>query len=330
MELGRAPEAKNSVNYLRLSVTDRCNLRCIYCVPKGGTPLVPHSEVLTYEEMLRIVKIAVGMGIKKVRITGGEPLLRKGIVWFIRELNSIEGLEKITLTTNGVLLKELATPLKEAGLKGINISLDSLSSDTFKAITGYDLKDKVMEGIQACEEVGIAPIKLNSVIIRGVNDNEIINLALLTIQRAWHVRFIEFMPVSYGVLWSKERVVGHQEIYKSLLDYFGTLEEVPRESLGGPARCFRLPGAKGIVGLISPMTHSFCDQCNRIRITARGGLKTCLFSSTEIPLIGLLRADRSDEEIAKVLFEAIKNKAKDKTGPLKGHGANDYMSQIGG
>lgn len=321
---------RNVVNYLRLSVTDRCNLRCLYCIPKQGIPLVSHSEVLTYEEMLRLVRIGVKMGIRKIRITGGEPLLRKGIVWFVREISSLDGLNKLTLTTNGVLLPEMAERLKEAGIKGINISLDSLRPEVFRAITGNDLHKKVMEGINACEAAGISPIKINSVIIRGINDKEIVDLASLTFEKPWHVRFIEFMPVSNGVLWSRERVVGHREILEVLSKRFGDLQELPEESLGGPARCFRLPGAKGVVGLISPVTHGFCDRCNRIRITARGGLKTCLFSKEEIPLIGLLRSGTSDEEIANVIRTAIEEKGKTKGGFRQQGQANDYMSQIGG
>jgi cyclic pyranopterin phosphate synthase len=301
----------------------------MYCVPKEGMPLVPHEEILTYEEMLRLVRISVSMGVKKVRITGGEPLLRKGIVWFLKELSQVRGLEKITLTTNGYFLKDLARPLKEAGLKGINISLDSLKPSTFKHITSHDALGQVMAGIEACEMEGMSPIKLNAVIIRGVNDNELVDLAALTMERPWHVRFIEFMPVSNGVRWSEERVVGHKEILERLQLEFGELIPLPKESLGGPARCYQIQGAKGVVGLISPMTHNFCNTCNRIRITARGGLKTCLFSPKEVPLIGLLRSGRSDEEIRQVLLDAIQTKGQGRQGP-KEKQSMDHMWQIGG
>jgi len=318
------------INYLRLSVTDRCNLRCIYCVPKDGIPLVPHGQILRYEEMLRLVKIVVGMGVKKVRVTGGEPLARRGIVWFIERLNRVEGIQKVTLTTNGVLLKEMAGDLKQAGLKGINISLDSLNPLTFKAITGADLYQRVREGIVACEEHGISPIKLNAVIMRGINDNEIVDLASLTLEKEWHVRFIEFMPVSNGVRWSEQRLVGHKEILERLERHFGQLIPLPNESMGGPAKCYRISGSKGVIGLISPVTHNFCSQCNRIRITARGGLKTCLFAKEELPLIDYIRSDKSDEELRMIIQEAVAKKARSHRGLSHETMSSDYMSQIGG
>jgi len=318
------------INYLRLSVTDRCNLRCIYCVPREGIPLVSHHQILTYEEMLRLVRIVVDMGVKKVRVTGGEPLARKGIVWFIERLNAIQGIDKVTLTTNGVLLRDMAADLKQAGLKGINISLDSLNPFTFEAITGADLHHRVMEGIRACEENAITPIKLNAVIIRGINDQEIVDLASLTLEKEWHVRFIEFMPVSNGVRWSEQSLVGHKEILERLERHFGPLIPLPHESMGGPAKSYKIMGAKGIVGLISPVTHNFCNQCNRIRITARGGLKTCLFATEEIPLIDFIRSDKTDEELKAIIQDAIAKKANATRGLSLTRMSTDYMSQIGG
>ncbi len=320
------------INYLRLSVTDRCNLKCIYCVPEGKTPLVRHKDILSYEEMLRLVRVCVLLGVKKVRITGGEPLMRKGITWFIAQLSQIQGLEKISLTTNGVFLKEKALELKEAGLKGINISLDTLDPQSFLRITGHDLHLRVLEGIQACEDVGISPIKLNTVILKGINEREVIDMAEITLKKDWHVRFIEFMPISSGVIWSENRFLSHDYILSLLQERYGPLEKVEeRGPMDGPARYYRIKGARGLVGLISPISHSFCRECNRIRVTARGGLKTCLFSEREIPILDMMRAGARDEDLMDIIQRAVSSKLRGgverKLAPPK---RDHYMYQIGG
>ncbi|MEJ5301588.1 MAG: GTP 3',8-cyclase MoaA [Thermodesulforhabdaceae bacterium] len=293
------------VDYLRLAVTDRCNLCCIYCMPPEGIPKLIHKDILSYEELLRLATIARSLGISKIRITGGEPLVRKGIVDFVRRLVDITNPGEVTMTTNGVLLADLAKDLFQAGIKRINISLDTLKPERFREITRRDAFYDVIRGIEKAMEVGFQPVKLNVVVMKGINDDEVEDLARLTIKEPFHVRFIEFMPFG-GDEWEK-RFLPADEI----IDRIKSLGEIePTVSLrsNGPARYMRIKGGAGKIGIISPMTHHFCNSCNRLRITPKGNLRTCLFSKEETDLRGLLRDGVSDGEIAKVILDALRNK----------------------
>jgi len=284
------------IEYLRISITDRCNFRCIYCQSKGPFKFLPHEEILTFEEIESIVRVGVKLGVKVVRLTGGEPLLRKGIVELVARLSKIPGLEDISITTNGYFLSELVKPLKEAGLKRINISLDTLSEEKFSELTGGFSLKKVMEGLYLSLSEGFTAVKINSVIIRGFNDEECEELAKLSLELPVEVRFIEFMPVGKNLLWDESRVVPISEI-KERVERLGKLW--PTEKVGkGPAAVFRFEGAKGKVGFISPLSSHFCGSCNRLRITADGRLRPCLFSDEEINLKDYLRGKKGSLEEA--------------------------------
>ena len=298
---------KHLINYLRLSVTDRCNLRCIYCMPSEGLKFMPHSNILSYEEMLYIVQLAVTTGIRKVRLTGGEPLVRKGIIGFLKRLNKIEGLEEITLTTNGVLLKRFAADIKECGIKRINVSMDSLKPERFFYITKRDYFEQVWEGIREAERLGFYPIKINVVAIKGFNDDEILDFARLTIDKPYHIRFIEFMPVGEEIGWSYNRFISTGEIYDTIKQ-LSDLKPVTSLALDGPAERFILEGGKGEIGFIGALSNHFCDKCNRMRLTAEGRLRGCLFSDEEIDIKTPLREGKSDSYLFKLFRLAGENK----------------------
>ncbi len=293
------------IDYLRLSITDRCNLRCVYCMPPEGVPHLPHQEILCYEEIVRLAEVVLSMGISKIRITGGEPLIRKDVFYLCKEISRLPGLQSLSLTTNGVLLGQTAQALFEAGIKRINISLDTLNPEKYTAITGRDYFGQVWEGIQKVQEIGFYPIKINVVVLRGLNEDEIENLARLTYTYPFHVRFIELM--GFGS-WVKERqFVSGQEILQCLSRLDKLLPAQSRNS-NGPARHYCFPGARGKIGLISPLSQHFCSTCNRLRVTADGKLHTCLFAQEGIDLKYLLRGGASDEEIITALRQAIQKK----------------------
>lgn len=293
------------INYIRVSVTDRCNLRCRYCVD-GRFHFIPHPEVLSYEESIRFIKICSELGIDKVRLTGGEPLARKGITHLVREIGKIDAIKDISLTTNGVFLNDTVIELKEAGLKRVNISLDSLKRERFAYITGFDLFDKVISGIEGCIQAGISPIKINTVIIRGFNDDEVLDFARLANEKGLHVRFIEFMPFGEHGLWDSSKVVSSSEI-ESLIKTSYTLEPSSNYG-GGPAQMFKIRGGNGQVGFISPVSTHLCSRCNRIRLTADGMLRPCLFSNTEYNVKALLRGNCSDDEIKAFVEGVVRQK----------------------
>lgn len=294
------------IDYMRISITDRCNLRCVYCMPEKGVKLFEHKEILTYEEITRVVSIAASLGVKKIRLTGGEPLTRKNIFFLISSLRAMKGIEDISLTTNGILLEKYAKGLADSGLNRINISLDTLRPDRYKKITrGGDIS-LVMKGVGAAEEAGLLPIKINMVPIRNINDDEIADFTLMTLNTARHVRFIEFMPIGSRDLWSDERYISSDELKKTV-EKIGPLMPV-RFRKTGPARYFRFDGAPGVIGFISALTHHFCGDCNRLRLTADGRLRPCLFSETEIDLKPALRKQSSDNEIERLLRLAIEVK----------------------
>lgn len=296
-----------TIDYLRLSVTDRCNLRCRYCMPENGVESLPHHDVLSYEELLRITRVAVALGVRKVRITGGEPLVRRGLVNFIHLLRTLDPELELALTTNGILLAPLAEELKSAGLDRINVSLDSLIPERFREISRRDGLADVLAGLQRAAAVGFSPIKINMVPIRGVNDDEIEAFAGLARENPWEVRFIEYMPVSEGLEYDRSHRVDSEEIMVRLRR-LGEVEAVTPAANAGPANCYRIPGYAGKIGIIPAVSQHFCSTCNRLRLTADGRLRPCLFSTQEIDLRTPLRAGVGDDEISELLLLATGSK----------------------
>ena len=293
-----------TINYLRLSVTDRCNLRCSYCMPAEGVDKVGHGDILSYEELLRIARAAVAIGIKKIRITGGEPLVRKNIIRFLQELAAIPGLDQLVLTTNGMLLDEMAGDLYAAGVQRLNISLDSLDPDTFMRISRCCGLPRVLAGIETARSCGF-PIKLNMVVMRGINDHEILDFAALASSTATAVRFIEYMPAIREQDWQRLVVPGSEILER--LERHVTLIPLEHALMAGPSRNFRIPGAPGTIGVITPISHHFCSECNRIRVTASGMAKGCLFADTQIDLKPALR-NGSDELLMNALGGMVHSK----------------------
>ena len=297
-----------TIDYMRISVTDRCNLRCVYCMPSGGVKFLEHKDILQYEEIARILQVAVHTGVRKVRITGGEPLVRKNIISLIKMIKSIEGIHQLSLTTNGMLLERYAEELADAGLDRVNVSLDSLKTERYREITrGGDL-EAVLRGIEAAERAGLTPIKINMVPIRGLNDDEIGEFAKITLTSPYQVRFIEFMPFVTEDIWNREKFISSEEI-QSRVEQIGTLVPATMKK-SGPAQYFRFDGAAGVVGFISPISNHFCKECNRLRLTADGKLRPCLFSETEIDLKPALRSNGSDAEIRRLIELSIAVKPK--------------------
>jgi cyclic pyranopterin phosphate synthase len=327
------------INYLRISVTDRCNLRCVYCMPAGGVELLPRERLLTYEEIVTIASAAAELGIDKIRLTGGEPLLRANLTELVAKLAEIKNVEDISLTTNGILLKGLALELKQAGLKRVNVSLDSLQKEKFERITRFDRMNDVLEGIDAARAAGLNPVKINVVAMRGINDDEILDFAQKTLKDGWHVRFIEVMPFASDnppECHSKNaNEVIHQQFMpineiKEVLSTLGTL--VPSHTItgNGPAKYFSLPGATGTIGFISPISEHFCFNCNRIRLTADGKLRPCLLSDKEIDLRDALRASDTAAKVRQAIIAAIQAKPRQHN-LAQGEGpGNRFMSQVGG
>jgi GTP 3',8-cyclase len=280
-----------TINYLRLSVTDRCNMRCRYCMPAEGVSKLCHDDILSYEELFLIARAAVVLGIEKIRVTGGEPLVRKGIVDFLARLAGIPGLRQLVLTTNGLFLGEMSDDLRAAGVQRLNISLDSLRPDVFSQITrGGDLS-RVLAGIAAAERAGF-PIKINMVVMRGINDEEVIEVASLAREKRYTIRFIEYMPAIREEGWQSLLVPG-QEIMTRIGEHF-ELSPVVKKDLAGPAREYRLAGGAGTIGVITPITGHFCGDCNRIRVTASGIAKGCLFSGSGVDLKPYVEAGDSN------------------------------------
>ncbi|ACN16662.1 MoaA2 [Desulforapulum autotrophicum HRM2] len=297
----------SKVNYLRISVTDRCNLACCYCVPKDQLPLLTHRDIARYEEILRIIQISCRLGITKVRITGGEPLVRRGIVDFIETVAKLEEIQDLSITTNGVLLQKNAHALKAAGLNRINISLDTLKPERFQQITGKDLFNQVWKGIMEVTAQGFSPIKLNTVIMKGTNDDEIDALAGLTLEYPFHIRFIEYMPMGNAAMDLGQQVL-IPEIRNTIEHTFGPLQPVERDLNDGPARRFKIPGAKGEIGFISPVSSHFCHECNRLRLTSSGAIRPCLLNNLEYDILTPLRAGATDDELSSIIKKGIRNK----------------------
>jgi len=295
-----------NLNYLRISITDRCNLKCLYCVPRDLIPKLPHHEVLSYEEILRIVRVSIGLGISKVRVTGGEPLVRKGVYHFLKQLAGIEGLLDISLTTNGVLLKDNIHRIKSAGIKRINISLDTLNREKYKQITGYDFFDQVWEGIELAQRMGFYPIKINVVPVKGVNDDELVDIARLSMTHPFHIRFIEYMPMGSSHM-DIDRHLLAPEIKKNI-EQLGELVPVDRSTNDGPAERFKFKSGRGEIGFIHPISRHFCQTCNRLRLTASGQLRPCLMQDKQEDLKSIIRKGCSDRELAEVFLEAVRHK----------------------
>lgn len=309
-----------TIDYLRISITDHCNLRCQYCVPFDGRPKLSMSEILSYEELFTITKAAVANGVTKIRITGGEPLMRKNVIDFCRMLSSLPQIADLAVTTNGVLLDTMAAELKAAGVKRLNISLDTLDPKKYAQITGRDALEKVLKGIEAAAGIGLAPIKINMVPMRGINDDEIGLMARWTLKYDYDIRFIELMPTSG---WARKQ---HQDLFISIdevrkaVEAVGPLEPVTQIQTRGPATYLRLPGAKGRIGFIAALSCHFCSTCNRLRLTADGKLRACLFAEEEVDIKGPLRSGASMTE----LQELIKATAMAKP---KGHTLNDQTAK---
>jgi cyclic pyranopterin phosphate synthase len=305
---GLSDSFQRPINYLRISVTDRCNLRCVYCMPPEGIAQMSHYDILSYEEIYTLVKAAAELGINKVRLTGGEPLVRAGLPDLVRMLADIDTIDDISLTTNGILLAQYAADLKDAGLDRVNVSLDTLKPERFKQITRCGSLEDTLKGIEVAGSVGLTPVKINMVVMAGVNDDELPDFARKTIEDGWHVRFIEHMPVN-GDDAKAARLVSVNDMRKRL-DFMGKLEPYKLDVGNGPAKYFRLPGAKGTIGFITPVTEHFCYQCNRLRLTADGKLRLCLLNEDEIDLREPLRSGASVQELKTLIEKATAAKPK--------------------
>ena len=314
---------QRGIDYLRVSVTDRCNLRCIYCMPPEGVPLLSHRDILSFEEILLVVRAAVETGMDKVRITGGEPLVRAGIVELVRMISVVKGIRDISMTTNGLLLDRYAGKLAEAGLQGINVSLDTLKPDRFRQITRTgDLAD-ALRGLESARKAGLNPVKINVVPMQGINDDEIRDFARMTLEEGWNVRFIELMPLNgaAGLVPSS--------LLRREIETLGALEPHYGMAGNGAAKYFRLPGAAGTLGFIEPISEPFCSGCSRLRLSASGTLLPCLFSTGGIDVRTPIRSGATQADVKRLLADAIA--AKPEMHRLAdGCATNTRMSGIGG
>ena len=311
------------IDYIRISITDRCNLRCGYCMPECGVPSVPHDKILRFDEIVRLVKIFCSLGIKNVKITGGEPLVRKGAVGLIKDIKAIDGIEKVSLTTNGILLSENLNALAEAGIEGINISLDTLDRQKYMKITGFDGLNTVLKVIDECRAFPEIKIKINAVTMADYNRDEICKLADFASEAGATLRFIEMMPIGLGTGFGG---YNQDEIMTVLEEAYGPAKTINEEVGSGPAKYYSFEGLKGRIGFISPISHKFCRSCNRIRLTSEGLLRPCLGSEMGTDLRKPMRDDASDEELASLICEEILNKP-------AGHcfeATDSLMSKIGG
>lgn len=303
IDLTRAPLVdgfNRSIDYLRVSVTDKCNLRCVYCMPEEGLAWLRRDEILSYEEIVEIVAAAAGVGVRAIRLTGGEPLLRRDLARLVAGIARVEGIEDIALSTNALLLEEQLPELVAAGLRRVNVSLDTLQPDRFEAIARRPGLDRVLRGIEAAVAAGLQPLKINCVVMRGRNDDEIADFAALTRERPVFVRFIEVMPVHENLELSRDTYVSSEEILERVAA-IGRIEPVAGPGGNGPARYFAFPNAPGAVGVISPLSHDYCERCNRVRLSADGRLRLCLFGDYALDLRAPLRAGAGREAIASLL-----------------------------
>lgn len=318
------------INYLRLSLTDRCNLRCVYCMPMHGLTFVPGPELLSAAELERVVRAAVDVGFNKVRLTGGEPTLRQDVVEIVRRLARIEGVEQLVMTTNGYRLPYIAQELAEAGLKRVNIHVDSLNKDGLAKIMRLGSFDKAWAGIEAAEQAGLTPLKLNAVITRGYNDDAAMGLARLTLDKPWQIRFIELMPFAGPTEIQLENYISSDEVKHWIEAELGPLFEINDGKLDGEARVYRLAGSLGTIGFISPVSNPYCDDCNRMRLTADGRLRMCLLVDGEINFRQTLRSGGTHGDLVALFQQAIRAKPVGHALRSGQFAENRTMSQIGG
>lgn len=316
-----------NIHYLRISLTDHCNLRCLYCMPEDQT-FRPNADLMQDDEIIFLAKLFADLGFDKFRLTGGEPTIRANITSIVQQLNEIPGVNSLSMTTNGVLLKKLAQPLKDAGLQRVNISIDTLDPDKFKRLTRWGKLEDVWEGIETAERVGLTPIKLNGVVVKGYNEEDVIDLAALTLERDWQFRFIEMMPFGGVTDLQTQNVITAKQIQEKIESEFGPLEATGKYD--GEARMFKIRGAKGTLGFISSVTVPFCADCTRARLTADGILRMCLLREKEIDLLTPLRSGASMEELRQLILDTIWHKP---WGHELSNGViplNRSMNQIGG
>jgi len=319
-----------TIRYLRISVTDRCNLRCTYCMPEEGLEWIPKPEMLSYEEVAEIVRQMAAMGLERVRLTGGEPLIRRDLSTLVEMIAAVPGIDDISLSTNAILLPRFADELREAGVDRLNVSLDTLRRDRFEEIARRSARrfDETMTGIEAAEKAGFSPIKINCVVLGGLNDDEVVDFAAVTRERPWHVRFIELMPVGRN-LHLTDRFVSADEVLRKI-EEIEDLAPDPGPIGNGPARYYRYPGAPGTIGVITPLSHNYCERCNRMRLTADGRLRTCLFGDHEVDLRAPLRETGSIEP---AVAQALAGKPKRhylELGTAAGSGGLSALSEVGG
>jgi cyclic pyranopterin phosphate synthase len=323
-------DRSSGVDYMRISITDRCNQRCFYCMPHGDVQLFRHDEILRYEEILSIVEAAVKTGFRKFRITGGEPLVRKGVSELIRRMVALKGVDEVALTTNGVLLEDLAPSLYEAGLKRINISLDTLNPIKFQKIARRDHFHRVLRGIAAARRVGLDPLKINMVVIRGINDDEVEAFGRWAVREELAVRFIEFMPIGCGQPWGEDKFISIDEI-RGRLEQVMDLYPMSRRASDGPALRYRLGNSRGEIGLIGAVSHHFCHRCNRLRLTPEGKLRPCLLRDEEIEIRNPLRSGCDQDVLIDLIQTAVGAKINRCAPDLQFHRrAQRGMSRIGG
>jgi cyclic pyranopterin phosphate synthase len=294
------------INYLRMSITDRCQLRCFYCTYWQHWEKLPTREILSYEELLRVAGIAAKLGLRKIRVTGGEPLVRRGVVGFLHRLHQVPGIAEVCLTTNGVLLADLASALYDTGLRHLNLSLDTLRRERYREITGRDNLGEVLAGLERAATLGFRPLKINCVVMGGINDDELAEIALLAREHPYQVRFIELMPTVSTGRWHRH-FLPMEEVRRRLAG-LGPMEAVRRQATHGPAQIFRIPGFRGELGFITPISSHHCQTCNRLRLTAAGALRPCLFGETEIDVKNPLRHGASEGLLASVFAGAISQK----------------------
>ncbi|MGI6551502.1 MAG: GTP 3',8-cyclase MoaA [Syntrophomonadales bacterium] len=318
------------INYMRISITDRCNLRCRYCMPAEGISLKDHREILSFEEIETLVRVSTELGIRKIRLTGGEPLIRRNLPDLVHAISRIDAIDDVAITTNGVLLSSLVTPLKQAGLTRVNLSLDTLKNDRYQYITRRGDIEPVINGLERALAEGLHPVKVNTVVIRGFNDDEILDFCRLAYNLPLHIRFIEFMPVGEVKYWNQDRIFKNSEVFDIINRHF-PLKPGKISRGNGPAKYFEMEGGQGSVGFISPMSNHFCGECNRLRLTADGKLRACLYDGRERDLKEALRGNKQEEEIKQIFMETILSKPERHAMGEKAWGSrNRKMYQIGG
>lgn len=317
------------IHYLRISLTDHCNLRCVYCMPEDMT-FRPNAELMQDDEVIRLVHLFTSLGFDKFRLTGGEPTVRAQLVDLVRDIASAPGVRSLSMTTNGILLGRLAEPLKQAGLQRVNISIDTLNPVKFKRLTRWGKIEQVWEGIEAAERAGLSPVKLNAVVVRGYNEADVVDLAGLTLEHTWQVRFIEMMPFAGATEFQQTQVVKSSEMMARIEASLGSLEPVNGGKLDGEARLFKLPQARGELGFISSVSLPFCASCTRARLTADGKLRLCLLREREVDLLTPMRQGATEEDLRRLILDGVWHKP-------WGHGLaegdvplNRVMSEIGG